>query len=91
MKTYNMSYNIRHCVHTAPTVTVYTHYNHCMYTTRTVSLIVICLIFKNLDIINEIVDILSVKDIGLRIKFILTLPHDIFIKKFMKNYLKNLS
>jgi len=40
---------------------------------------------KNLDIINEIVDILSVNDIGIRIKFILTLPHDIFIKKFNCN------
>jgi glycosyltransferase involved in cell wall biosynthesis len=40
---------------------------------------------KNLDIINEIVDILSVNDIGIKIKFILTLPHDIFIKRFNCN------
>jgi len=40
---------------------------------------------KNLDIINEIVDILSSKDIGIKIKFILTLPHDLFRKKFNYN------
>ncbi len=40
---------------------------------------------KNLDIINDILDILSKNDIGMKIKFILTLPDEIFREKFTHN------
>ena len=40
---------------------------------------------KNLDIINKILDILALKDINIQVKFILTLPDNIFKEKFNRN------
>jgi glycosyltransferase involved in cell wall biosynthesis len=40
---------------------------------------------KNLDIINKILDILALKDINIKVKFILTLPDNIFKEKFNRN------
>ena len=37
---------------------------------------------KNLDIINKVLDILLLKDIGVKVKFILTLPDDVFQENF---------
>jgi len=40
---------------------------------------------KNLDIINKVLDILALKDINIKVKFILTLPDNIFKEKFNRN------
>lgn len=40
---------------------------------------------KNLDIINKVIDILSISDVDIKIKFILTLPHSLFKEKFNFN------
>ena len=40
---------------------------------------------KNLDVINKVLDILKRKNIGIKVKFILTLPHHIFQKKFTQD------
>ena len=39
---------------------------------------------KNLDVINRVLDILALKDINIKVKFILTLPDIIFQEKFKR-------
>jgi glycosyltransferase involved in cell wall biosynthesis len=40
---------------------------------------------KNLDIINKVLDILVIKDNNIKVKFILTLPNNVFQEKFKRH------